>query len=68
MCIAEMDMNRIYDRFYRVETQSNIPGTGLGLSIAQELIKLNGGYIFASAEPGLGSKFTIYLPLVEETK
>jgi PAS domain S-box-containing protein len=64
--ISEEDLNRIYDRFYRVETQSNIPGTGLGLSIAQDLIYLNHGYIFAYSEPGVGSKFAIYLPLMDE--
>lgn len=64
--IDEQVLERIFDRFYRVETQSNIPGTGLGLSIARELINLNDGYIFVSSKSGSGSMFAIYLPLIEE--
>jgi signal transduction histidine kinase len=64
--IAPADLARVFERFYRVEAQSNIPGTGLGLSIARELIELHGGHIAAASTPGQGSIFAVFLPLVEE--
>ena len=64
--ISENDLALIYQRFYRVKTQGNIPGTGLGLAIAQELIELHDGQIAAASTPGKGSIFAIYVPLMEE--
>jgi PAS domain S-box-containing protein len=63
--ISKEDLPHLFERFYRVKTQGNIPGTGLGLSIAQELIKLHGGQIAATSTPEEGSIFAIYLPLTE---
>jgi len=41
-------------------------GTGLGLSITYQIIEEHGGRIVAQSDgPGLGSKFTVSLPLVE---
>ncbi|NIM93673.1 MAG: PAS domain S-box protein [Anaerolineales bacterium] len=64
--IHEQDLERVFERFYRVEAQSNIPGTGLGLAIAQELMECNRGYIYASSTPGIGSMFALYLPPIED--
>jgi PAS domain S-box-containing protein len=64
--IGPEDLPHVYDRFYRVKTEGNIPGTGLGLSIAQELVEAHEGRIAASSTPGEGSVFAIYLPLLEE--
>lgn len=64
--ISSADQERIFERFYRVETQGNIPGTGLGLSIVWELVKLHAGAIAVASLPGQGSSFVIYLPLAVE--
>lgn len=64
--IEAVDLPHLFERFYRVKDQGNIPGTGLGLSIAQELIELHGGQIAMHSVPGEGSTFAIYLPLAEK--
>jgi PAS domain S-box-containing protein len=64
--IKQQDLARLFERFFRVETQGKIPGTGLGLSIAKELIEWHGGQIAAASTPGEGSIFALYLPLLEE--
>jgi signal transduction histidine kinase len=66
IAISPQDLPHIFERFYRVQSQGNIPGTGLGLSIARELVELHGGHIAAASTPGEGSIFAIYLPLLEE--
>ena len=66
--IAEEDLDRIFERFYRVNTQGNIPGTGLGLSISRELVQLHSGVFGVRSELGEGSIFAFYLPLFRERK
>jgi PAS domain S-box-containing protein len=66
--IDPQHLARIFERFYRVQTEGSIPGTGLGLSIAQELVALHGGRITVSSVPGQGSVFSVYLPLLVEER
>jgi PAS domain S-box-containing protein len=66
IAISPQDLPHVFERFYRVQPQGNIPGTGLGLSIARELVELHGGHIAAASTLGVGSIFAIYLPLLEE--
>jgi signal transduction histidine kinase len=66
--IAPQDLPHIFERFYRVRAQSNIPGSGLGLSIAQELIEFHQGHIKVASTPAKGSIFALYLPLLEPVK
>ncbi|MCX7851699.1 MAG: ATP-binding protein [Caldilineales bacterium] len=56
----------IFERFYRVETtRSQHPGgAGLGLSLVQAIVTAYGGWITAQSEPGRGSAFTLYLPVI----
>jgi signal transduction histidine kinase/CheY-like chemotaxis protein len=59
------DMPRLFQRFGRILTRENgnIAGTGLGLFLSQELARLHGGEIVAESEAGVGSRFTLSLPL-----
>ena len=63
--ILPEDLEKIFNRLYRVETSRNMKtgGHGLGLAIAQELAHQLGGKITAESQYGLGSKFTFCLNL-----
>jgi len=55
------DLDRIFGMFFRVNR--NIEGTGLGLFIVKEALDRIGGTVDVSSEPGVGTKFTVSLPL-----
>jgi PAS domain S-box-containing protein len=63
--IAPEEQDKIFDRFYQVESGAarSFPGTGLGLYITSELLHAMGGTIRVDSEPGAGSTFTFTLPL-----
>lgn len=63
--IAAENMERIFERFERVETgiAGRVAGTGLGLSIVREIVHLHGGEIAVESTPGQGACFSISLPL-----
>jgi signal transduction histidine kinase/DNA-binding response OmpR family regulator len=63
--ISEENIDRIFDRFYRVEgsNETEGTGTGIGLSLSHELTTLLHGRIKVNSEPGKGSEFLITLPL-----
>ena len=67
--IPEKDLERIFERFYRVDAaRSRITGgTGLGLSIVKHVVTNHGGDISVWSVEGAGSTFTIRLPLVNDT-
>jgi signal transduction histidine kinase len=61
--IAEGDLSRVFDRFYRGDrARRTASGSGLGLAITRELLELNRGTIEASNEPGGGVTFKVTLP------
>ncbi|WP_130177717.1 cell wall metabolism sensor histidine kinase WalK [Cryobacterium sp. SO1] len=62
--IQESDLNRIFERFFRVDQarSRNTGGTGLGLSIVKHVVQIHGGDIRVWSQPGHGSTFTIRLP------
>lgn len=65
--IPKDSVQKIFDRFYRVDKARarETGGTGLGLAIALDAVKLHGGYIEVNSEECVGSKFTIVLPYDE---
>ena len=61
--IPRGDEERIFDKFYRIQSPGNVGGTGLGLSICRGIIEAHGGRIWASNRPEGGSRFSFTLPI-----
>jgi two-component system sensor histidine kinase KdpD len=63
--VPPQDLDRIFDKFYRITAADKVTGTGLGLSICKGIIEAHGGLIWAENVPdGLAFNFT--LPLTWE--
>jgi two-component system phosphate regulon sensor histidine kinase PhoR len=62
--IAEADLPRIFERFYRVDRARSreLGGTGLGLSIVKHLVQAMHGNVHAVSQPGKGTRFSVCLP------
>lgn len=63
-------LERIFDRFHRVDTRltRETNGMGLGLTICRLLVELHDGVIWAESCPAGGSAFHVWLPMEEEEK
>ena len=66
--ISDADQSRIFERFYRVDPARSreTGGTGLGLAITKHVVGNHGGDISVWSSTGVGSTFTIRLPIADE--
>lgn len=62
--IAPKDMEAIFTPFFRGENKSYTDGNGIGLALTQRIISLHRGSIEVQSEIGLGTTFTVQLPLI----
>ena len=62
--IAEDELDRVFERFYRSDPsrQRNVGGSGLGLAIAKSIVEKHAGRIWAESKPGEGATIVIHLP------
>jgi two-component system, OmpR family, phosphate regulon sensor histidine kinase PhoR len=60
--IPPHELERVFNRFYRVDRSRSQPGTGLGLAIAKHLVAAHGGAIRAYNRPGGGATFEVRFP------
>ncbi len=64
--IPEHEIQMIFQPFYRSQAVKNNEGHGIGLSLAQRVIILHKGTLSVTSQVGLGSDFTIHLPLAKK--
>ena len=63
--IAEENIGRIFERFYKTDPARNKSGTGLGLAIAKHMVEAHGGYIGLESNEGKGSRFFFTIPIAK---
>ncbi len=64
--ISATNIEKIFTRFFRVDSNNESTGTGIGLSFVKDLVRLHKGTIDVISKPGKGSKFTVRLPYETE--
>src|SRR5262249_9727268 len=67
--IAREHLPRLTERFYRVDKarSRDLGGTGLGLAIVKHILNRHRGRLTIDSAPGQGSRFTVFLPLVDKS-
>ncbi|GAB3606455.1 sensor histidine kinase [Conyzicola nivalis] len=66
--VSEADQAHLFDRFFRAGSarRSDVVGTGLGLGISRDIAKLHGGSLSVTSEVGVGSTFSLVLPVTTQ--
>jgi len=66
--VPHEEQHRIFEKFYRVESEdlSGIDGTGLGLAIVKAVVDKHNGRVWVESQHGVGSTFSVVLPAMEE--
>ncbi|MGM0665044.1 MAG: ATP-binding protein [Thermodesulfobacteriota bacterium] len=66
--IPAVHLDRIFERFYRVDKSRSrkLGGTGLGLAIVKHVVMVHGGRVEVESRPGEGSAFIVHLPIESE--
>lgn len=62
--IPQEDLPRLFDAFHRAGNVEQYQGTGLGLAIAKQAVELHNGQISVASQLGVGTVFTVRLPLL----
>jgi signal transduction histidine kinase len=62
--IPAADLPRMFQRFFRASTSIGTAGTGIGLNIVKKFVELHGGRVDVESLEGMGSTFTVWLPIV----
>jgi two-component system sensor histidine kinase VicK len=63
MGIDPAEIPKLFERYYRVESNNHISGFGIGLYLSAEIVEMHDGKIWVESEPGKGSTFYFSLPL-----
>jgi len=65
MGIPKNELPHVFERFFRGQRprEMQVSGTGLGLAIAKDIVALHGGEITLESEEGVGTTFTVWLPI-----
>lgn len=66
--ISEMNLKDIFTPFYQVQASAKKiqPGSGIGLSLTRSIVKLSHGAIWATSEIGIGTTFTVVIPVSKD--
>lgn len=63
--MTSVELERVFERFYRADKVVGIPGTGLGMAFVHEVVRLHNGDIEIDSEPGVGTTVRLLIPLVQ---
>jgi signal transduction histidine kinase len=67
--IDEQDLPFVFEDFFRGDAgRSGTDGSGIGLGVTRRIVEAHGGRIWVESEPGKGSRFAVFLPVVEIEK
>ena len=64
--IPDVDLPRVFERFYTADKSRAQGGAGLGLAIVKHLVRAHNGTVEATSRPGRGATFPVRLPVFKE--